>query len=148
MSFLFCFCFETWFLYVALAVLELICRSGFPRTHRALPASASRVLGFKACASTSSVSSHIFLNLFLFTVYECCAGLAFMAVCHICALGPQRLEEGVRCLETGVTGSCKPSCGCQELNPGSLEEQPSTLNHWAICTAPVSSLNSTVIYWD
>jgi hypothetical protein len=41
-------------LYVALAVLELtqLCRPGWPKTHRNQPASASQVLGSKACATT------------------------------------------------------------------------------------------------
>ena len=40
------FDFETGSHYVALAVLELT-RLGWPRTHRALPVSASQVLGLK-----------------------------------------------------------------------------------------------------
>ena len=38
---------------VALAVLELLCRSGWPQTHIDLPASSSQVLGLKECASNT-----------------------------------------------------------------------------------------------
>ena len=37
---------------------------------------------------------------------------------HVC------LCEDVRYPGTGVTDSCELPCGCWELNPGALEEQP------------------------
>jgi hypothetical protein len=37
--------------YVALAVLEFAVRPGWPQVHRALPVSASLVVGIKACAT-------------------------------------------------------------------------------------------------
>jgi hypothetical protein len=45
------FVFETRFLSVALAALEL-CTSGWPQNHIDPPASASRVLGLKLCTTT------------------------------------------------------------------------------------------------
>lgn len=32
--------------------------------------------------------------------------------------------RGQGSLESGITCSCEPPCGCQETNPGPLEEQP------------------------
>ena len=43
---------------------------------------------------------------------------------HTCVQYLQRPEEGIRSLGTGVTGGCELPCGCWELNPGPLEEQP------------------------
>jgi hypothetical protein len=34
-----------------------------------------------------------------------------------------------------ITDGCEPSCGCWELNSGSLDEQTSALNYWAISPA-------------
>ena len=45
------------------------------------------------------------------------------------ASGSLCLCEGVGSAGTGVTDSCELPCGCWELNPGPLEEQPSALNH-------------------
>ena len=61
--FCFCFCFafvlfcEAGFLCViALGVLDLLCRPGWPRAHRDPPASASQELGLKAPATTAPYS--------------------------------------------------------------------------------------------
>jgi hypothetical protein len=48
-------------------------------------------------------------------------------VCLFCALVfclRVCLYEGVRSPGTGIVDSCELSCGCWELNPGPLEEQP------------------------
>lgn len=50
---------------------------------------------------------------------------------HVC------LREGVRSPETGMTDSYELPCGCWELNPGPLEEQPVVLT-----TEPSLSLTS------
>ena len=60
--------------YIALPGWNSLCRLGWPETHRDLPASASRTLGLKACATTvqlfflitkkkSLILSHIFSHL-------------------------------------------------------------------------------------
>lgn len=36
---------------------------------------------------------------------------------------PQWLEDGVRLPGPGITDSCSPQCGRQELNMGQLDEQ-------------------------
>lgn len=42
-----------------------------------------------------------------------------VCMCTVCMLGaPQRSEEGIQSLVTGVTGSYKPPYGCWELNLG------------------------------
>lgn len=40
--------------------------------------------------------------------------LMCMYVHHVCAWCPQRSEDGIRSLGTGVTEGCKPSFGCWE----------------------------------
>ncbi|KAL6067169.1 hypothetical protein STEG23_015995 [Scotinomys teguina] len=37
---------------------------------------------------------------------------------------PKRPEEATLSPGIGITDSCDPPCGCQELDPGPLEEQP------------------------
>jgi hypothetical protein len=90
-----------------------LCSPGSPGTRavdqaglklRNPPASASQVLGLKACATTAR----------LFNVFILCALVFYL---HIC------LCEGVRSPVTGVTDSCEPPCGYWELNPGLLDEQ-------------------------
>lgn len=57
---LFHFVLETAFLcHVALAVLEFLCRSGWPQIYRNLPTSASWVLGLKECDTNPSLKSGI-----------------------------------------------------------------------------------------
>lgn len=46
---------------------------------------------------------------------------AYMSVHPLLVWGPQRPQEDVRSLETGVTDSFDLPCGFWELNPGSLE---------------------------
>lgn len=41
--------------------------------------------------------------------------LASMEVHHMCSFCPQRIEEDIKLLRTGVT-TCKQSCGCCEWN--------------------------------
>jgi hypothetical protein len=38
-----------------------------------------------------------------------------------------RTEEGIRSPGPRVTDSCELPCGCQELDPGPVEEQPDML---------------------
>jgi hypothetical protein len=59
-----------------------------------------------------------------------------MRAYHTCAQYLCRLKEGIRSPGTGITGCCKPSCGCWELNPGPLEEQLTLLTAKAITPAP------------
>lgn len=47
----FVFCFETVFLFVALAVLDLLCTPGWPQTYRDPLASVSPVLGLMVCST-------------------------------------------------------------------------------------------------
>ena len=46
---------------------------------------------------------------------------ALVSCLHVC------LCEDVGYSRTGVTDSCEPPCGCWNLNPGPLEEQPMLL---------------------
>jgi hypothetical protein len=55
--------FETGFLWVVLAVLEL-CRPGWSQIHRDPPASASPVLGLKVFAATSGTQSNMLITKF------------------------------------------------------------------------------------
>ena len=50
----YCCCFGIRFLCVALAALELICRPGWPQTHRDPSASVSQVLELKLCSTMPS----------------------------------------------------------------------------------------------
>jgi hypothetical protein len=45
-------------------------------------------------------------------------------LCVMCLQHSWRQEEVVRSSGKRVTDCCEPSCGCWELNPGPLEEQP------------------------
>lgn len=55
--------------------------------------------------------------IFILYVYRCFA-LMYVYVPHLfSALEP---EEDIRFPETRVTGGCKPSCGCSDLNLGLL----------------------------
>lgn len=46
-----------------------------------------------------------------------------MSVFHIHDWCPQRSQESIRSPETGVSGSCEPSCWCWVLDPGLKELQ-------------------------
>jgi hypothetical protein len=48
-----------------------------------------------------------------------CVRLYTMYACSACE-GQKRASDTPR---TGITGGCKPQCGCWELNPGPLQEQ-------------------------
>ena len=43
---------------------------------------------------------------------------------HICAQYTKQLEVGIGLPGTGVKGGFELTCGCWELNPGPLQEQP------------------------
>ena len=55
------------------------------------------------------------MDIFLWLI---CISCALLLCLHTC------LCEGVRSPGTGVTDRCEVPCGCWELNPGSLQEQP------------------------
>ena len=63
------------------------------------------------------------LSVFIFCVLVFCL--------HVSCVG------GVRFPGTGVTGRCEWSCGCCELNPGPLEEQPVLLGVEPLLQPPV-----------
>jgi hypothetical protein len=50
--------------------------------------------------------------------------LAYIYIWTECIQCPQRPEEGVRSLGTGVRDSYELPCGCWELNLGPPEKQP------------------------
>ena len=53
-----------------------------------------------------------------------------VCVCVYMCIFVWRPEEGVRCLEAGVTGGCVlPHCVCWELKPGPLQRVAHALNH-------------------
>ena len=45
-------------------------------------------------------------------------------MCTMFVLYPRKLEEGVISSTMAVTWYCELPCGCWELNPGPLEEEP------------------------
>ena len=59
-----------------------------------------------------------------------CVGIVFILdlcaciFCRVCALCPQKSEDGMGSPGPGVRDSCRLLCGCWELNPGPMEEQP------------------------
>jgi hypothetical protein len=59
-----CFCFfKIGFLcIIILAVLDSVCRTGYPPTHRDPPASTSKVLGLKVCATTPGLEFYVLKN--------------------------------------------------------------------------------------
>ena len=63
------------------------------------------------------LNRQLYTTVFFFICILC----ALVFYLHIC------LREGVRSPETGVRDDCEQRCGCQELNLGSLEEQPELL---------------------
>jgi hypothetical protein len=67
-----------------------------------LPASASQVLGLKACATTAWLYL-LFFNLFIYFI---------IFLMHWCEVDRSSID------------SCELSCGCWELNLGRLDEQP------------------------
>lgn len=52
---------------------------------------------------------------------------ACVSVHHICAWCPRRQEEAADSPRTGVVDDCGLSCGCWDLSPALLEEQPELL---------------------
>ena len=63
----------------------------------------------------------LFLNFFIFYlfIFNFLFILCTLVFClHVC------LCKGVQSHGTGATDSCKLPCGCWDLNPGPLEEQP------------------------
>jgi hypothetical protein len=57
----------------------------------------------------------IFIYLFAFIHYvNCTTGVQC----------PQRPEEGIQSLRTGIRVCCQTTCGYQEWNPGPLDEHP------------------------
>jgi hypothetical protein len=104
-----------------------LCSPGCPGTHfvdqaglqlRNLPASTSRVLGLKACATmpgTTFLLKDLFIHLFY--VYKC-----------LSACTPEYQKRDL----DPITDGYEPPCGCGELNSGPLEEQSVVLTaEWA-----------------
>lgn len=55
---------------------------------------------------------------YLFIVFVlCCVLFLYVFLCAVNGQCPQRLEEKVRSLGTGVKQSCAPSCGCWNTGP-------------------------------
>ena len=71
------------------------------------PASASQVLGLKACATTA----RLFILFFLRFIY------CYMSVHCSCLLTHQKRASDL------ITDGCEPPCGCWDLNSGPLEDQ-------------------------
>ena len=78
----------------------------------ALPASLVLSPAMKVCGSHTKQQNAIQGQGFAFIL---CALVFYLHVC---------LYEGVRSPGTGDTDSCELTCGCWELNPGPLKEQP------------------------
>lgn len=56
-------------------------------------------------------------------------------MCPMCVQCLRKPEEDAGTIATGVTGSSELPCGCYELNPGSLQEQPE-LSLLTVSSAP------------
>ena len=63
---------ETGFLCVALTVLEILPRPGWPQTDEDLPASASRMLRLKACAITTCQKNYLFIYFMYMSAISIC----------------------------------------------------------------------------
>lgn len=50
--------------------------------------------------------------------------MVVLPVYYLCSWCPQRPEEDIESPGTGLTDSCKPTCGYWDLNTALLEEQP------------------------
>ena len=76
---------------------------------------------FRRAVRFSDPLSHLtsppfFLIQYFLIIYLFSCALVFCLYACLC--------EAVRSTRSGVTDSCELSCGCWELNPGPLEEQP------------------------
>jgi hypothetical protein len=60
-------------------------------------------------------------NIDLFYVYEC---FTCIYVCAPYVPGVQEDQKIFQIPESRVTDACESLCGCWELNPGPLQEQP------------------------
>lgn len=65
---------------------------------------------------------NVYYCLFLFYVYDCLS--TYVTGYYIYIWCPKSSEEGVSSPGSGVMDLCEPPCGCRELNPGPLVEQP------------------------
>jgi hypothetical protein len=70
----------------------------------------------------SSPLKHSFHDLLLLYVYGCFAFLHGYTLYEV----PVEDRRGIRSPGSGVTGGCDQLCGCWELNPDPLEEQPAS----------------------
>jgi hypothetical protein len=95
-----------------------LCSPGCPGTHfveqaglklRVPPASASQVLGLKACATMAQLSLSLSLSLKIY-LFDICEYTVFR---HTRRVPLQDL----------ITDGCEPPCGCWELNSRPLKEQ-------------------------
>lgn len=60
-------------------------------------------------------------------------------MCHLNAIGQQRLEEGVRFLGIGVIDGCKLPHGCWKLNSYPLEDNPVLLTDKLVSLDPLTT---------
>jgi hypothetical protein len=118
-------CLNNWFLKLLLPTPPpdrvSLCSPGCPGTHfvdqaglelRNPPASASQVLGLKACTTTPGLVVTFFKDLFVLYTWV-----------HY-----RYLQTHQKMISDPITDGCKPPCGCWELNSGPLEEQPVLLS--------------------
>ena len=105
-----------------------LCSPGCPGTHfvdqanlelRNLPASASRVLGLKACAITALPGyKKYFFFFFFLKIY-----LFIICKYTVAVFRHQKRASDL------ITDGCEPPCGCWDLNSGPSEEQSGALIH-------------------
>jgi hypothetical protein len=108
--------FETGFFCVTLAVLEL-CRLVWPRTQKSA-CLCFQSAGLKVCPTTTRRLAYLLKKgLFIFIVAFC------LNLCAPCVQYPQVPEESTRSFGAGVTDGCEPGSGCQDSNPGILQQQ-------------------------
>ena len=77
------------------------------------------------------LSNFTFFRFYVYVCFTCMYVYICMCVLAVCMYAyhfhvscPWRPEEGTRFYSIGLENGCKSPCGCLELNPEPLEEQP------------------------
>ena len=115
--------FETGFLCIALAVLELLCRPGWPlaqhSTWLCLLSTGIKGMCYHCLFKTLLAIRYLSLYFRYMSVCKCTTGMNV----HLHSWCPQGPENGTGSFGTEVTGDCEPHCGCWELNPSPSQEK-------------------------
>jgi hypothetical protein len=127
---------------------EFLCSPGYPETHCVDQAGLelteihlflppNQILGSRVCSNPIWLAYVFFLK-FFFVYYILHASVHHVLTAPCTNRGLERIAE---LPGAGVTDGCDPSCGCQELNLGFLEEQEVLwLSHESSTTRPLLTL--------